>query len=233
MSTQAPKFRKLVLATGAAVTLAASSFTATVNAAEADFTGQRVVHLLQEPRHRTVHQDGDVYILDVQLLAGDESFPHVHDSALLVTSISTGTGPTNGRVTTNTDYVTTPVTHAISNAGPGMLRIIAMTNLTPRTDALTTDRPLGMQGEPTIENAWFRSYRLILEAGAESAPMLLQNPSVVVQVTEGKVHVTRVDGITAELDAMAKWTWRDAQSSYTVRNVGSAPVELVINEARR
>lgn len=225
--------RKLTLPTGMVAIAFTSSFASTATAAEQDFTGQRVVHLLQEPRHRTVHQDGGIYVLDVQLNPGDQSLPHVHDSALLVTSISNGEGPTNGRVTANTDYATESLTHAISNAGPGLLRIIAMANLSPRSDPLTADPASGMQGEPTIENAWFRSYRIKLEPGAETSPLLLANPSVVVQVTEGKVHVTRGDGITAELDAMAKWTWRDANSTYQVRNVGGVPVELVINEARR
>lgn len=233
MNTFNLMLRQFPLAACAAATLVAGNFISPVAAAEQEFAGERIVHLLQEPRHRTVHQDGDIYVLDVQVNPGDESLAHVHDSALLVTMISTGAGPANGRVTTNTDYVTTNVTHKISNAGPGLMRIIAMTNLSPRQDPLSSDRPQGMPADPTIENAWFRSYRIILDPGAESAPLLLENPSVVVQVTDGKVHVSRADGITAELDAMAKWTWRDADSGYRIRNVGSVPVELVINEARR
>ena len=30
------------------------------------------VHLLDEPRHRTVYHEGDLYLLDVQLNPGDE-----------------------------------------------------------------------------------------------------------------------------------------------------------------
>lgn len=233
MSTHLPMLHKFVLAACTFTTVLTGFCAGTAFAAEPEVKSERVVHLLQEPRHRTVHKDGDVYVLDVQVNPGDESLQHVHDSALLVTMISTGEGPANGRVTTNTDYVTQSVTHAISNAGPELMRIIAMTNLTPRQDPLTADRPQGMPDAPTIENAWFRSYRIKLAPGAESAPLMLENPSVVVQVTEGKVHVSRVDGITAELDAMAKWTWRDARSTYQIRNVGSIPVELVVNEARR
>lgn len=224
--------RKFVLATYTLTTLVSGSLTGSALAAENEFAGEKIVHLLQEPRHRTVLKNGDIYVLDVQVNPGDESFPHTHDSALLVTQISNGEGPT-GRVTTNTDYVTTPVTHKINNPGPGLLRIIAMTNLTPRQDPLTADRPSGLPGEPTIENAWFRSYRIALAPGAESASLMLKNPSVVVQLTDGKVHVSRADGITAELDEMAKWTWREANSSYQIRNVGNVPVELVVNEARR
>ena len=44
----------------------------------------RVVHLLDEPRHRTVFQDGSLYLLDVQLNPGDESLEHLHDQAILL-----------------------------------------------------------------------------------------------------------------------------------------------------
>ncbi len=233
MSTHFGMPRKFVLATYTLTALVSGSLTGSALAAENEFAGEKIVHLLQEPRHRTVLKNEGIYVLDVQVNPGDESFAHTHDSALLVTQISNGEGPVNGRVTTNTDYATQPVTHKISNAGPGLLRIIAMTNLTPRQDPLTTDRPSGMPGEPTIENAWFRSYRIALAPGAESASLSLKNPSVVVQVTAGKVHVSRADGITAELDEMAKWTWREANSDYQIRNVGNVPVELVVNEARR
>ena len=60
-----------------------------------------------------------------------------------------------------------------------------------------------------------------------------QNPSTIVQASEGLVHVTRADGITSELAAPGSWAWRNAQSAYQVRNVGATPVKIVINEARR
>ena len=52
-----------------------------------EFAGERIVHLLQEPRHRTVHNEGDLYLLDVQVNPGDTSLPHVHDQAIMLTYI--------------------------------------------------------------------------------------------------------------------------------------------------
>jgi len=60
-----------------------------------------------------------------------------------------------------------------------------------------------------------------------------RNPSLIVQVGEGLVHVTRDDGLTTELNSMGSWAWRNARSTYQVRNVGTVPVKFVINEARR
>lgn len=213
--------------------LFAANLSIAAPAAEPDFSGERIVSVLDEPRHRTVHKEGDLYLLDVQVNPGDGSLPHTHSSALLVTYISNGAGPVNGRVSVNTDYVKETVTHKISNAGPGLMRIIAMTNLGPGESDVLAGRPQGMQQDPVVENEWFRSYRLRLEPGQESPALVFENPSVVVQVTEGKTHVSRADGITAELDEMAKWAWRDAGSAYRVTNKGSEPVELVINEGRR
>ena len=78
-------------------------------------SGEKVVHLLQEPRHRTVHRAGGLFLLDVQVNPGDESFQHIHDQAILLTSISSGAGPSNGTVRAITDYATTPLTHNVSN----------------------------------------------------------------------------------------------------------------------
>jgi hypothetical protein len=215
------------------LSLLASGLLTTPLAQEDPWAGKRVVPLLQEPRHRTVYQDGEVYLLDVQVNPGDTSLPHTHSSAILLTYISNAEGPANGRVNSNTDYATTPFTHEVTNAGPGLLRIMALTSFAPGKSDLTLDRAIGINVEPQLENNWFRSYRLELEPGEEAAMQTYQNPAVLIQVSEGIVHIRRVDGITAELNKVAGWTWCDAGSAVTVRNAGSVPVALVINEARR
>lgn len=193
----------------------------------------RVVNILQEPRHRLMHQDGDIRVLDVQINPGDMTLQHTHDAAIMYTFISSGTGPSGGRLSSNTDYVTENFTHQVSNEGPGLFRIIALTNYGPPMAELSTDRPTGLAGEPEIENLWFRAYRVTLQPGESTEMQMHHNPSMVVQVGEGLTHVTREDGITAELNKMGSWAWRDAHSTYQVRNVGTTPVEVVINEARR
>lgn len=198
-----------------------------------DFRGQRIVQILQEPRHRTVHQDGDIYLLDVQINPGDSTLPHTHDAAILYTFISNGEGPLYGRVSGNTDYVEQNFTHAVSNGGPNLFRILALTNYGAGLPNLNSDRPLGIEGEPQEENEWFRSYRVTLQPGEETAAHTHNNPAVVIQATEGKVQVTRHDGIITELDAMGDWAWRESGNAFSMRNVSDVPIELVLNEARR
>ncbi len=197
-----------------------------------DFRGEKIVHLLQEPRHRTVFRDGDVYLLDVQLNPGDTSFAHIHDAPLMTTSISTANGPGNGRVGVNIDYAERNYAHAISNPGPGLLRILALTTYYAGVED-DEDAPQGMTVEPEVENRWFRSYRVTVDPGEETPLQTHRQPTFVIMATPGKAHVSREDGITAELRAIGDWTYREEGSSFLIRNTGAVAFDLVINEARR
>lgn len=221
------------LGSTALLALLASGSSLTVNAQQDEFPGKRIVNILEEPRHRTMHVDDQVYLLDVQINPGDMTLPHTHNAAIMYTFISNGEGPLYGRVSSVTSYVQENLTHEVENPGPNLFRILAVTNYGEAMGNSTSDRPTGFSTEPQLENDWFRSYRLTLQAGEATPIQDHSNPSVVIQVTEGDVHVTREDGITAELTAMGDWTWRKEDSRYLVRNVGTGPVEVVVNEARR
>ncbi|MDA1369903.1 MAG: hypothetical protein O2971_03955 [Proteobacteria bacterium] len=198
-----------------------------------EFAGEKIVHLLQEPRHRTVHKGDGLFLLDVQVNPGDLSFAHVHDQAILLTTISTGAGPSNSDVRAITDYASTPLTHKVGNDGPGLLRIIALVNDGNGVTGNTSDAPFGMASAANLENPWFRSYSIELTPGEETALQTHQNPTVIVQRNAGVVHVTRADGITTELDAPGDWAWSAKQSPFRLRNSGRSAVTVAINEGRR
>src|SRR5690606_2010303 len=223
------KARYSLLALGTLLTLTSCAPLAN----QAGYERIRTVHVLDEPRHRTVHRDGDIRLLDVQINPGDSSLPHTHDFAILYTYLNLGNEPLYGRMGGNTDYVTEPLTHTVPNNGDQLFRIIAMGNPGPAVPDSVRDQPSGMPAAPTVENPWYRSYRLEVAPGATTALQTHINPSVVVQVTDGIARVTREDGITAELAEIGHWEWRVAGSSYQIHNPGNAPVTVVVNEARR
>ena len=192
----------------------------------------RVVHVLDEPRHRTVYEDGNIRLLDVQVNPGDNSLPHTHDSAIMYTFINLGRG-LDGRVSSITRYVDEPFTHRVSNAGPDLFRIIALTSFVEPVPGGVRDLPSGLALEPELENAWFRAWRLTLDAGERYATIQHINPAFVVQVSEGRAHVERGDGITGELIQPGSWSAVSAGQNYVLHNPASEPVTLVIKEARR
>jgi quercetin dioxygenase-like cupin family protein len=198
-----------------------------------DLAAQRTVVVYEEPRHRVVVDKGDIKLMDIQIQPGDTTLSHTHDSPILYTFISNGDGPTGGNVSSNTRYLTEPVTHAVNNQGPHLFRIIAMSHYGPGEPGEVNSRPDGLAGEPELENAWFRSYRLELAPGEETPIHRHRHSSVVIQVSDGRTEVSKATGFGAELTRMGDWTWRDPESPYTIRNAGTTPVSVVVNEARQ
>src|SRR5690606_32407872 len=120
----------------------------------------------EEPRHRVVASKGDYKLLDVQIIPGDTTLDHTHDSPILYTYISLGNGSVGGRVTANTEYsAEDPYTHRVSNTGDQLFRIIALASYGAGKQG-NPDLPTGFTTEPTLENQWFRSYRVELVPGA-------------------------------------------------------------------
>jgi len=66
-----------------------------------------------------VRQHGQLYLLDVRLKPGYESFAQVHDQAIMLTYISLSVGPQHGRVGVNIDYASDPLTSRSVTTGRG------------------------------------------------------------------------------------------------------------------
>ena len=201
-------------------------------AQETDFSDETVVHVLDEPRHRTVLQDGQFIMIDMQLRPGDESLLHTHDQAIMINYISEPEGPQFGRLDVNIDYATEEFIHKINNPGSYLYQVIAILHNGNGEPLNNNDEPSGMELEPEIENNWFRAYSFVLTPGQSTLTQQHINPTVIVQGTEGLAHVSREDGITRELSHPGDWAYRIAGSSFRVTNVGNSPVTIAINEVR-
>lgn len=206
-----------------------------------DFVGLtdpvRVVQILGEPRHRTVHrlvtaEGAEVRLLDVQINPGDMTLPHTHDAAILYTFISNGDGPLNGRLSSVTRYVEENYTHRVSNAGPGLFQIIALTSYAEPVTENDNEMPTGLDQAPDIENGWFRAWRVSLAPGETSATIEHHHPAFVVQATEGQLKLERSNNITDELTAAGHWSALTIGQSYTITNQSPEAVIIVIKEAR-
>lgn len=232
MKTHASSLLAILLCHSLGATVASAQLT---EGDPEDFAGLtdpvRVVHILDEPRHRTVYQQQDIRLLDIQINPGDTTLPHTHDNPILYTFISNGEGPVGGRLSSATRYVEESYTHRVTNEGPGLFRIVALASFAEPAGTSTNDFPSGLPAEVELENDWFRAWRITLQPGERSSEINHLNPAFVVQVsTEGMVHVERNDGVTAEL--LAPGDWSAPEQGYALYNPASESVTLVVKEAR-
>lgn len=195
--------------------------------------GERVVIVYEEPRHRLVVDGGEYKVLDVQILPGDTTLWHRHDSPILYTFINLGNGSVDGRTSANLDYLDNPYVHEVTNSGDELFRIIAMASYLPAQSDDDPPAPRGIDEEPQLLNPWFRSYRLDLEPGETTELHRHQNPAVIIQVTDGRAEVLRDDGFGDELHAQGEFSFQEPGGTYRVHNAGDAPVGVVVSEVRK
>ncbi|PCJ40148.1 MAG: hypothetical protein COA71_11605 [SAR86 cluster bacterium] len=221
-----------MLVAGLILILLCSAFAMNATAQQNAFAGEKIVHVLEEPRHRPVMQEDQFTVFDMQLRPGDASLPHIHNQAILLNRISNPEGPQYGIVEAITDYATETYTHKIENSGTYLWRIIGVIHDGNGEPLNPNDTPTGMTLEPEVEDNWFRAYRIELAPGESTLTQTHSNPTLIVQVTEGLMHVSREDGLTRELAQPADWAYRDVGSSFSITNVGDIPVAVAINEIR-
>ncbi len=220
----------LFLASFFAVSLRAQQATSIY---ERDYDDEDIVALMEEPRHRTVLHEGQLYLLEMLIRPGDESKPHLHNQPLLLTYITQPIeGSQNGRMRSAANYAEEEYVHKIANPGPNMYNIIVMVHEGNGELINNDDRPTGLNMAPIIEDNWFRGYTIELDPGQSTAMQHHINPSAIVLGTEGIAHVSREDGITRELSHPSDWAWRDAGSSYQITNMGDSKIIVSISEGR-
>lgn len=216
---------------------------------------QKIVPVHQEPRHRLLVDAGPVKVLDVQILPGDTTFFHTHDSAIQYVAI--GLSTTNnqtlgqswgnarppapgeaprgrvGNLTGNVDYAREPYTHRVTNIGSTLFRLIATANYgsgrTPQKSA--QERPV----PGTVENdsEWFRTWRLTLPPRESTDWYLSVHPSVLIQVTPGALEIGHREETYRVLRAPGEVAHQVGGSEFRIRNVSAGPVEFVVVEARQ
>lgn len=204
---------------------------------------QEAVPVDREPRHRLVWEDGPVRVLDVRIPPGDTTLFHIHDAAILYVPVAvsptdaqplgggwSGVGPrdvsrfSEGTVATDTQYAARPLTHRVTNVGPGPFRLIAITNA-GRGDPAAADSTL--PGQMETSSSWFRQSRLALASGASTAWYASPVPIVLVQVGPGPASAERESASTV-LEGTGAWAYVPAGARFRVRNGGAANAVVLV-----
>ena len=244
--------RVMACAVFGGVSAGASAQSTGESAAETAFEPP-VVPVHDEPHHRQLFQFGRTRILDLQLPPADRSWYHSHDWPVLYLTLSQSpmrnqvpggewsggnprpadaprpAPPPAPRPTSFTGYFDNPSTHRIENAGDNLLRALVVVNES-EGDETHSIQAAGFAGEPEVDNAWFRAWRVVLPAGGSTDTHRHITPVVVLQATDGTGYAN--GPMDFELNEPGQWAFYDAGVEHTISNRGDASLELIEVEVR-
>lgn len=216
-----------------------------------DLWAQKVVPIHLEPRHRLMLDAGVLKVLDVQILPGDTTYFHVHDSATLYVAMSassTSSQPLGGEWDNASDgrspgwepgttfqnlrYAQQPYMHRVANVGTHMFRLIAVTNhgQGARDDESGAER--GLPGEQAVESRYFRTRRLTLDPGEATPWARSDNHVIGVQVSPAWFQIRKRGGETETVSGLGEFFLNRPGVEFRIRNPGDDPVDVVLVEAR-
>jgi quercetin dioxygenase-like cupin family protein len=219
--------------------------------------GEQLVHVFDEPRHRTVFKEGSIQVLDIQIPPGDTTLYHTHTTAILYVTIGrsqtrsqtlgqewSGGGtppaatagpaapprPSERRLMSSpAEYVKAPLTHRVNNVGTSLFRLIGVSNASAG-GAGVADETEGISGDREIANDYFRGYRISLAAGAAIASHAHKTPVVIVQATDGQMTV---EGAKGTLNGAGSLAYVARGQAHSIRNAGSGDLIVVEVEVRQ
>jgi hypothetical protein len=204
---------------------------------------QEPVPMHEEPRHRLVLTHQQLRVMDVRIRPGDTTLFHVHDVPALYVAVSAapvdiqfpkgqwgGTHPAAdpgrkpGDVNVDTSYVRQPITHRVTNVGPRLFNLIAITNST--VSPLDAGSP-EMPGTIEIQNRWFIQSRVRLSADAVQRWYSAPAPTVVVQPLGEAATVLLESGEKHVFNAPGSWALVPAGTRYRLTTASSANLVVV------
>ena len=214
---------------------------------------QGAVPVYLEPRHRLVHEDGPVRILDVEIAPGDTSLYHIHDPAILYVPVATAPidaqtlggpwagvrpGAPNrfvvGEASSDTLYVARPVTHRVANVGTSPFHLIAILSDgfggSSNRAAPDADEP---PGEIGVRSSWFLQTRVTLAPGASTGWHTTALRLILVQPRPGRITAEFQPAgasrtATDVLDGAGSWSRLARGTRYRVRNDGSSSATVML-----
>jgi hypothetical protein len=203
----------------------------------------RVVPAHEEPRHVPKFTNEWVRIIDVEIPEGSRTLYHAHSldyPYVMISSVTLnnqvyGQEPKEMKITRGVvGYYRASTqgtyTHRFINNGPGTFRAIGIELLKPLQPGAEVAAPLpAMEQVATVlDTERVRAYRLTVKPGESVGPVTLRAPSIRIAMTPGRM-VEQVAGqqeTSLEL-APAQFLFRDSHASITLRNTGSADIELI------
>ena len=205
------------------------------------FAQDQVVDAKDEPHHRPKLVNDVVRVIDVEVLPSDATLYHKHslDYPYVMLSTSRLKNDVPGKAQTDLNIVAGLIgyyrasqgayTHRFTNVDNHTFRAIGIELLNSQA-AGSGAAPLGQVYGLTkvLDNERVRAYRITLLPDESIGPLTLPGRSVRVAQTAGALEQRINNGDAQKMSlSVAEFEWRDAATSYTLKNVGDSPLELV------
>lgn len=209
---------------------------------------QDAVPVHREPRHRLVLDSTRFRILDVQIVPGDTTRFHIHDTAILYVDLAIspvvvqplgGDWPTTtpapssavGNVRMDSGYVLRPVTHRVTNVGSSLFRLLAVTSSGPaRTGERNTEQAL--PGVRELRSTWFAQSRALIAPQSATEWRTSESPVLIVQLVSGALEVEIADAARQRLAGPGSWILVPPRARYRITNGGTEPTTAVAIQIR-
>ena len=198
--------------------------------------------------HHLALESGQIRVLDVQIPPGETSLLHIHRAPIIYVAIEASaidvkplggewrhTSVANwkpGGVAYELSYAEKDFSHRVRNVGTGDFRLIAMTNSGPGISGPPPSDETVIPGEVENDLRWFRQSRVVVPRGESSGVFRSKHPAVVVQVSPGETEILAKDQTGRSMASSGSFVFVEEGHDFTVRNSASAPVTLVVIEAR-
>src|SRR6266581_1061939 len=184
---------------------------------------QDAVPIHREPRHRLVLDSVRFRVLDVQIVPGDTTRFHIHDTAILYVDLApspvaiqilggawtgfTPPGSPGGRtgpVRIDSTYVLHPITHRVTNTGASTFRVLAIISSGP-APASGGDTTQTLPGTTELRSTWFRQARVQMEPGSTTEWRTSGTPVLIVQPALTGIEVELEGAARQRLESAGSW----------------------------
>ncbi|MGZ5437105.1 MAG: hypothetical protein ACXWID_17140 [Pyrinomonadaceae bacterium] len=202
---------------------------------------QSPVPIENEPRHPLKFENQYVRVFNVFIPVGKTTLFHIHKHdavGIRLTDSRIKDEPQEGapaetsfkRGEVSFAYRPSPLIHRVSNIGSTDFRNIFVEILPQAPGASTTAVPLENVAGYTVavENNRVRVLRLVLAPGQSTGMRAHVLPTLSVAVTKGKIVIETSDKKPRTKKFKPGETeWREVGAKYSLKNIGSAPFEII------
>ena len=221
----------------------------------ADIRDELKASLVSVPSDWIVLRDGPIRVLDISIPPGDTTPFHTHDAAVVYVPITVSrtdaqvsggawgaTGPESssklqaGTASSDLLYANHPLTHRVTNLGPGEFRVLEIVN---SSSGFADGFGAPIPGDLQMNSSWFHQSTVVLAAGKHTKWFSAEMPVVLAVPGSGQVTVERAapdiayDAPPSVTIEPGSWAFIPVGARYRLQNDGAGLSTVIVVQVRQ